>query len=390
MAPRSIGASAGEFYCGMKRRRRHHHPRLRSALYGLVVCALSLLVVEGFSSALVVGHSAWQVLQPFDERVHTTHDAELGWTNIPNFVRPGMYGPNAGLSIDGRGFRAVPSPPAAATPRLRVICSGDSFTFGVGVGDADTWCHHLMSIDARISTTNMGQIGYGVDQAFLWYRRNASKVPHDVQVLAFVSADFDRMRSATFMSYGKPVLAIENGNLLVRDGPVPYRSTAGVMRQRAGWALSTFRMAQVLNFLFRNPSGESVRAAPESVADLRPVVAKIIETLRDLHARQHTTLVLAFLPMRTDFADERSATWRQAVREIAGSEIPFVDVVADLRTLPVEEVDPMFIGPGASKYGLVEGHYSRRGHAFVASVIHRAITEIDAVKARLGDAAPSR
>jgi hypothetical protein len=371
----------------MKRRRRQH---LRTALYVLFVCALSLLVVEGFSSALVVGHTAWQVMQPFEERVHTTHDAELGWTNIPNFVRPGMYGPNAGLSIDARGFRTVPSAPAAATPGLRVICSGDSFTFGVGVGDADTWCHHLTSIDARISTTNMGQIGYGVDQAFLWYRRDASKIPHDVQVLAFVSADFDRMRSATFMSYGKPVLNVEDGNLVVRDGPVPYRSTAGVMLQRAGSALSTFRMAQVLNFLFRKPTRESARAAPESVADLRPVVAKVIETLRDLHARQHTTLVLAFLPMRTDFADERSAPWRQAVREIAGSEIPFVDVVADLRTLPVEEVDPMFIGPGASQYGLAEGHYSRRGHEFVASVIHRAITGIDAVKARLGDAAPSR
>lgn len=371
----------------MDRRRRQHW---RAALYGLFVCSLSLLVVEGFSSALVVGHTAWRVLRPFDERVHTTHDAELGWRNIPNFVRPGMYGPNAGLSIDARGFRAAPSPPAAATPRLRVICSGDSFTFGVGVGDADTWCHHLTSIDARISTTNMGQIGYGVDQAFLWYRRSASEVPHDVQVLAFVSADFDRMRYATFMSYGKPVLTIENGSLVVRNEPVPYRSTAGLMLEQARWALSTFRMAQVLNFLLRKPTGGSVRAAPESVDDLRPVVAKVIETLRDQHARQHTTLVLAFLPMRTDFADERSAPWRQAVREIAGSEIPFVDVVAELRTLPVEEVGPMFIGPGASEYSLAQGHYSQRGHAVVASVIHRAITEIDAVKARLGDAAPAR
>jgi hypothetical protein len=374
----------------MKRRRSQHHSRLRSALYGLVVCALSLLVVEGFSSALVVGHTVWRVLLPSEERVHTTHDAELGWTNIPNFVRRGMYGPSAGLSIDARGFRAVPSPPAAALPRLRVICSGDSFTFGVGVGDADTWCHHLTSIDARISTTNMGQIGYGVDQAFLWYRRNASEVPHDVQVLAFVSADFDRMRDATFMSYSKPILAIEDGNLVVRNGPVPYRSTAGRMLERARGALSTFRMAEVLNFLFRKPTGGSVRAAPESVADLRPVVAKTIETLRDLHARQHTTLVLAFLPVRTDFADERSAPWRQAVREIAGSEIPLVDVVTDLRTLPVEEVDQMFIGPGAAEYGLAEGQYSQRGHAVVASAIHRAITEIDAVKARLGDAAPLR
>ena len=364
--------------------------RLRPALYFLFVCALSLLVVEGFSSALVVGHTAWQVLQPFDERRHTTHDAELGWTSIPNFVRPGMYGPNAGLSIDARGFRAVPSPPTAVSPRLRVICSGGASTFGVGVGDADTWCHHLTTIDARISTTNMGQIGYGVDQAFLWYRRTGSEVPHDVQVLAFASADFDRMRSATFMSYGKPLLAIEDGNLVVRDVPVPSRSMAGIMLERAGWALSTFRTAQVLNFLFGKPSGGSGPAAPESAADLRPVVAKIIETLRELHARQHTTLVLTFLPLRTDVADGRSAPWRQAVREIAGTEIPFADVVADLRALPLEEVDSMFLGPGASEDGLPESQYSRRGHAFVASAIHRAMTGIDAVKARLGDAPPSR
>jgi hypothetical protein len=110
----------------------------------------------------------------------------------------------------------------------------------------------------------MGQIGYGVDQAFLWYRRNGPAVSHDVQVLAFVSADFDRMRYRSFMSYGKPVLAVEFETLVVRNVPVPYRSTAA------------------------------------------------------------------------------------------------------------------------------EGHYSARGHAFVAQVIHRTLAGLDAVKERLGDAAPPR
>jgi hypothetical protein len=363
--------------------------RLRTAVLFVVISAGWVFIIEGLASALVVGRTAWQVTGAFDERVHTTYDSEIGWVGIPNLTRPGIYGPGVHLSIDARGFRAAPPAPRAG-PRLRVVCSGDSFTFGVGVGDGDTWCHQLAALESGIETTNMGQIGYGVDQAYLWYRREAARVPHDVQVLAFVAADFDRMRYPTFMSYGKPTLAVEDGELVVRNVPVPYRSTAVAKLQRLGWALTTSRTAQVLRYLLRRPSATPVQPSPQGVDDLRPVVAGLVDALAALHAKHGTTLVLAFLPMRSDHGDDRSAGWRRAMREIAGSRVPFVDLVEELRAVPLEEAEAYFIAPGASEHGLAEGHYTARGHRFVARAIHRTLSGIEAVKRRIGQSAPSR
>lgn len=58
-----------------------------------------------------------------------------------------------------RGDRDVPPGRYASSAR------GGSFTLGYGVGDADTWCALLQTIDPRLETVNMGQAGYGLDQA---------------------------------------------------------------------------------------------------------------------------------------------------------------------------------------------------------------------------------
>jgi hypothetical protein len=140
-----------------------------------------------------------------------------------------MYGPRAYLRTNAQRFRnnadvarAVPS------GRLRIICSGDSFTLGYGVSNDDAWCNRLAVLDHRIDAINMGQGGYGIDQAYLKYTRDASSIDHDVQILAFITEDFGRMRSATFLGYPKPVLVLDHGALAVRNVPVPVRSELGV------------------------------------------------------------------------------------------------------------------------------------------------------------------
>jgi hypothetical protein len=345
-------------------------------VFALLAIGLMLLLIEGLAGMLVVGHTAWEVVQPFDERVHTRYDANLGWVSIPNFSRPEMYGWGKGLTTDARGFRgAVSLPDAIAPGRVRVICSGDSFTFGVGVGDAETWCHRLTALDSRLESINMGQIGYGLDQAFLWYERDGAKLPHHVQVLAVVSADFDRMRSSTFMSYGKPVLAVDGDELTVRNTPVPNRSTTAVRFQRIAWALSTSRTAQVVRALVARPSPPT--QVPGAADKLRPVVERLLRGLRERHRQQGTALVVAFLPVRTDYDDSRSDPWRRMLREAAADQIPVVDLVEEFRGLPRSDVDALFIHGGESGYDLAEGHYSSLGHDFVARSILRAISGLN-------------
>src|SRR5439155_1903766 len=109
--------------------------------------------------------------------------------------------------------------------KVRIICSGDSFTLGFGVDNTHSWCELLSSLEPRLETVNMGQGGYGVDQAYLWYKRDAAKIGHQAQLLAFVTDDFYRMQSSSFSGYGKPVLEVEDGRLVVKNAPVPRQNS---------------------------------------------------------------------------------------------------------------------------------------------------------------------
>lgn len=71
--------------------------------------------------------------------------------------------------IDHRGFRAGVAPPGGAGPLSTVLALGDSFTFGLGVLDEETWPSQLQRRLAaggldRVEVVNAGTISYGVFQ----------------------------------------------------------------------------------------------------------------------------------------------------------------------------------------------------------------------------------
>ncbi len=64
------------------------------------------------------------------------------------------------LSTDAQGFRqATPPPPDA---RLRVLVTGDSTAFGVGVDDQEAWPSHLQALLAEHAATGVEVINAGV------------------------------------------------------------------------------------------------------------------------------------------------------------------------------------------------------------------------------------
>ena len=65
------------------------------------------------------------------------------------------------------------------------ISSGDSFTLGYGVNNEETWPTAFSKLDERFETINMGQGGYGVDQSYLWYKRDGLEFDHQIHLFAF-------------------------------------------------------------------------------------------------------------------------------------------------------------------------------------------------------------
>lgn len=158
-----------------------------------------------------------------NNNIHTQYDSLLGWKNIPNTFIPDIFGTNNNLTITADGFRKTPINPANQT--LKTICSGDSFTFGYGVDDAKNWCS-LLSND-YLQTINMGQAGYGLDQTYLWYQRDAENISHTIHIMAFIPDDFDRVSKKEYFGYGKPYFKIKNGKLYNINHPVPINQNLG-------------------------------------------------------------------------------------------------------------------------------------------------------------------
>jgi hypothetical protein len=49
----------------------------------------------------------------------------------------------------------------------------------------------------------MGQGGHGVDQAYLWYKRDGVKLKHDFLLFAFITLDFQRMQQRDFLGLNR-------------------------------------------------------------------------------------------------------------------------------------------------------------------------------------------
>jgi lysophospholipase L1-like esterase len=97
-------------------------------------------------------------------------DRETFWS-----PRPGWEGKFLGhrVSINEAGLRGSPlSEPRAGRTR-RLLCYGDSITFGYGVGDADTYARRLddSTRDRGLEVANAGVTGFTTYQVLRWLER---------------------------------------------------------------------------------------------------------------------------------------------------------------------------------------------------------------------------
>ena len=334
----------------------------------LIVVVLLLAVLEGAASllfAVVRIHRATGV----KEQYHSTYDPTIGWVSLPNVRLPDLYGSGVSLRTNAQGFRNdrdVPREVPAGKSRL--ICSGDSFTLGYGVSNEQTWCHLLSTLDPKLETVNLGQGGYGLDQAYLWYKRAGAPLDHQVHLVAFITDDFTRMQSAEFLGFGKPLLGLRGDSLAVLNHPVRQRSRLARWWLAKGHMIANISLVQLAQrVVHREPpptNASSVKSEPT-----RQVVARIFQDLARMNRAKHSRLVLVYLPGFGDYRhDDPRPSWRSFVTEEAARQgIPLIDLFDALRRVPPTEIETLF---------LPDGHYSPRGNEFIARTVSAALPAI--------------
>ncbi len=312
------------------------------------------------------------------EQINTEYDADLGWGAKKSFAAPNMYGPGVALHTNARGFRGREAvEDAVPEGNRRVVCSGDSFTLGHGVGDTETWCAFLSTGD--LQTVNMGQVGYGIDQAYLWYLRDGRPLAHHVHILAFVTDDFRRMALDRFTGYGKPVLSLKGDSIGVIGVPVPRRD--GPRAARFKRVVQSLRFSEFLRRLTNaDAMGTDTRVARLTNAEIREVTARLVADLARVNASKGSRFVLVYLPIERDFVNEAARPWRDQMRAVADSlGVPLVDLIPELRKRAQQDVTTLFIQPKGALPPDGMGHFTPDGHRWVAQHIRERLDSLGAL-----------
>lgn len=304
------------------------------------------------------------------ENVHTRYDRDLGWSNVPGRHLPDLYGPGLRLSINAQGFREDADVPARVPQgKHRVLCSGDSFTLGYGVGQEDTWCAQLERLDPGLDAVNMGQGGYGIDQSYLWYLRDGRGLSYDAHLFTFIFADFERMKLKDFFGYGKPSLEVENGRLVARPA-APFDPSKKRLSR-----LTAFRI-WLNGFPFMRRAELWARKNLIVVDDegTRRVTRAVFASLAAENRARDARLLLVYLPTRYDLEATRLDRLRAFLRKEALEQgIEFLDLTPDFRALDADAVDRFFLSADDVAFAGAAGHYSAAGNRFVAERLHAAL-----------------
>ena len=342
--------------------------------YNIAATLVLLLLVEGIASVAYTFRDAF-ASKRWAEHLHTEYDRELGWVNLPNVYLPNLYGPGKYLTTNSQRFRNNTDFTKSVLPgKTRIICSGDSFTLGYGVDNDHTWPQLLASRTADMETVNMGQGGYGADQAYLWYKRDGVALDHDIQVFGFIADDFRRMQTLTFIGYGKPILVVENGHLVIRNVPVPRSVEVWSPKlARVQTALFNLNITRLLRSVFgRDTTPPVLQMKKELNPETSRVLTYMLDDLIAINRAKNSVLVLAYLPTRDE--GESGAYWRKFLAEYARQHgLLYLDLADDLHRLPPQQVEQFFIARGANDYQGASGHYTEAGNAFIADLIYRGL-----------------
>lgn len=364
----------------------------RNVSVSVAVAAVLLALIEGVASMLQTGYHALQRL-PFVNpgQEYVRHDPDLGWHHIPSVHISNFFGPDRHVTINSVGARGREEPateiPAGVT---RLLFSGDSFAFGHGIGDDAVWIERLEDMDSRLDVVNLGHEGYGVDQTYLLFSREGSKIKHDVHVYTFITDDFLRATRDRYTVYPKPLLRVHDGRIDVSNVPVPKGSS-----WRQWWFLNRDLPKELRSIDLLLKLGQRVaadQASPEAAyletlhaslgsTPLRALVTHVFSDLQTQSRRGDQQLILASLPTWLDYQqDEPVEAWRDFLRSEADRlGVLFFDSVPEFQALARSEAASLFLQPLS-----IHSHLNEKGNAYLAERFHQWLVAQPSIAARIG------
>jgi lysophospholipase L1-like esterase len=339
---------------------------------------LALIVVE-------VGlRLVWTGYYVKTQKAYAHPHPERGWSNRPGVRVP--YGePEFSITVthDRHGFRSKPVEPERVPGRTRVLVLGDSFAYGVGVEDDQTFSARLEALEPALEVINGGVNGYGTAQELLMLRDEGQRFRPDIVITAFFWNDLGNNNRKDVARF-----TLDRGQLRYPE-PAPARTAEQSAEEEAAVAQAeerrawlrwsyTYRFAsdrgKLLAFWLKDLVGIPLEESDFTSAAEREqawqlegaLLAEMQRVTRESGAR----LLLLVIPEQSQVQPDVQVTGldpeeyqvQERLREIAGREqIPMLDALPALRAAYESRGEPL--------YYLRDRHLRANGHEIVAAAL---------------------
>ena len=310
-----------------------------------------------------------------------TYHPTLGWVNRADYhgrqVHTNIF--DVAIDINSQGLRDQEYTIEPTPSVFRILLLGDSFTFGHGVEEKETYATHLEEMLPGIEVINSAVQGTGHDQQLLWLKEEGFQYEPDLILWGFSSADIPRntvyfRRLAdphTGLDYGKPRYVLEGNELILKNVPTPepeeqletaiQQYLEAIKTSRPWWDrwLRHSKLYTKLAMMMHNTWERQ-----EQMALARALMLEMIDT-----AKQHDIpLVVVNLPVQNWLNNNHPVT--RIKRRMADNlvqkvceaeEIPLLDLTPTFENIENGNTDSLFI-PN-------DGHYSPSGHLLIAQTL---------------------
>lgn len=328
----------------------------------LLLCELSVKAGQNFVSILPYPQYYSNILGPLK----------------PGLAVPAYWNPKLryAYSTSPDGFRNNQTKSRAATDKS-ILCLGDSYTFGMGVNDGETYPSYLeglLNADGKQSfrVLNAGAMDIGIKHYVEYYRNNIDRLKTDLVVVQFNIYDIHILRHKVLLHQKKYDSLKDFGN---RDG------------------LQLFFAA----FVFSGPVYDFLNATPR-FPDITPRVPDMLETiptenrilldessnartallwdeycknLLELHTlvkRNGSRLLLVIIPDRDQVYDYKNGPSAAIIPFCKKNGIDCLDMTPDFRNYFLRNNVSPYLEP-------LDMHCTKDGNFLIASEIYKYISK---------------
>ncbi len=333
-----------------------------------IVALFSIVVIIALAEAVLrfvvpperfldpISNEYWLALQTgehFSPKADVEPDFLLGWR-----MKRNHRGQKA--SHNSQGFRGTREIPVEGTGR-RIVAIGDSFTYGLGVEDGETFAARL-GVLLSGDVANLGVNGYGVDQAVLMWESEGRRLRPNVVVLGYFTHDFHR-NAFTVGLRPKPRFVLDSdGRRLVLEPPGP-----DVRHVAPGWRMRSLDLLRTGWHRTLNRLG----VLPEDMLEARQALSEqLLARLQASAAEAGARLVILVIPHEAHPESGFHGEWIAAAiaRSCARLDLSCIDLTS--------ATDPSLFHAG---------HWNAKGHRLAAEKIARTLRGESLLQRSVGD-----